>query len=189
MLADFLHYGAALPVRLQLRDRWQEGLRWHCDLSNEVVMDQKTFQCRCGTAEQLLADPQCPIEHDEELHEYNLVSRDSKVRYRMYYCIFCGGKLPESKRGGLFTEPSKKEIKEVQKLLSKITSTQQAIGVLGQPDETVKAPKPSARENGGAIQYKRHHRYWSRWQTLDLTIREREDGSFDSAFTGKSKRA
>ena len=149
-------------------------------------MSKNNGKCQCRTVEHLVSDPQCPIEHDQELNEYNLVSRDKKSRYRLYYCFFCGGKLPASKRDSLFTEPSASEVKEVKNLLSKITSVLQVIRVFGEPDETEKAPKASSSKNGKvAVKYKRHHRYSTRWKTLDLTIREREDGSFDSAFTAK----
>ena len=85
----------------------------------------------------------------------------------------------------LFAEPSDKEMREVALLMAKVRSMQQAIEVLGKPDQTIKAPR-TAQENGKSA-YKSHHRYSSRWKTLDLTVRERADGSIDSAFTGKYK--
>jgi len=60
------------------------------------------------------------------------------------------------------------------------------IQLLEKPDETVEAPKPASSQND-VSEYKAHHRYLSRWTTLDLTVRERKDGSIDSAFTGKYK--
>jgi hypothetical protein len=153
-------------------------------------MSQKTEKCGCATVESLASHRQCPIEYDEKLNEYNLVSLDKKVRYRMYYCFFCGGKLPESKRGSLCTAPSDNEMKEVTEILTRVRSIQQAMEVLGKPDETTSAPKASSRDNGiSGMAYTRHHRYLRRWKTLDLTLREREDGSFDGAFTGKYRGA
>src|SRR5438105_11201887 len=113
----------------------------------EVIMDQKSGNCQCGTVESLASDRQSPIEYDKKLNEYNLVSREEKVHYRLYFCFFCGGKLPESRRAGLFTEPSAEEMKEVARILGNVTSIQQAIQVLGEPDEIVKAPKGSSRNN------------------------------------------
>jgi hypothetical protein len=149
-------------------------------------MNENKAACDCGTVEDLASDRKSPIEHDKNLSEYNLVSGDGKTHYRMYFCFFCGGRLPESKRASLFTDPSEEEIKEVAELMSKVRSMEQAIGVLGKPDETVKAPKAASGENGRS-EYKNHHRYLTRWKTLDLTVRERNDGSLDSAFTGKYK--
>jgi hypothetical protein len=142
--------------------------------------------CECGTVEDLASDPKSAIEYDESLQEYNLVSGHDKVHYRMYFCFFCGGKLPESKRASLFTEPSEKEQREVLEVMSKVRSMEEARHVLGKPDETIKAPNAESQENGKSP-YKKHYRYLKRWQTLDFTIREREDGSIDSAFTGKYK--
>jgi hypothetical protein len=138
-------------------------------------------QCKCGTVEELAAERKSPIEYDKKLNEYNLVAGSGKIRYRLYFCFFCGGRLPESDRTGLFTEPSQEEAKEVAQLTGKVASLQQAIQVLGKPDETVKAPKSVP----DGVEYTRHHRYLSRWRTLDLTVRERKDGSIDIAFTGK----
>ena len=148
-------------------------------------MNENKAECACGTVAELASDRNCPIVYDHSLNEYNLVSEDGKVRYRLYFCFFCGGKLPESKRASLFTEPSDKEMREVALLMAKVRSMQQAIEVLGKPDQTIKAPR-TAQENGKSA-YKSHHRYSSRWKTLDLTVRERADGSIDSAFTGKYK--
>jgi hypothetical protein len=144
-------------------------------------MSSNNARCECKTVEQLASDRKSPIEYDRHLNEYNLVSGDGNTRYRMYFCFFCGGKLPESRRAGFFSEPSDQEMKEVAQLLSKAGSMQKVVQFLGEPDETLKAPKG---QNGDSV-YKSHHRYLKRWNTLDLTIRERKDGSIDSAFTGK----
>jgi len=149
-------------------------------------MNEHKAECACGTVEDLASDRNSPIEHDKALNEYNLISGDGKVHYRMHFCFFCGGRLPESKRASLFTEPSAQEIKEAAELMSKAGSMQEVIQVLGKPDEIVKAPKGASGEDGGS-EYKTQHRYLRRWKTLDLTIRERKDGSIDSAFTGKYK--
>src|SRR5205823_1769898 len=127
----------------------------------------------------LSSDAQYPIHYDEELNEYNLASLDKRVNYRMYYCFFCGGRLPESKRASLFTEPGDKEMKEISDILHNVKKIEQAIELLGKPDNTASAPQGSPSDDGidGKV-YKRHYRYSKRWKTLDLIIREREDGSF-----------
>jgi hypothetical protein len=150
---------------------------------NKVMSENKTF-CGCGTVEDLASQRKSPIAFDKNLHEYDLVVNGGKVHYRMYYCFFCGGALPESKRASLFAEPSAQEMMEVAELISKAKSIEEVIQVLGSPDETVKAPKVAAGENGMS-EVKTHYRYLRRWKTLDLTIREHKDGSIDSAFTGK----
>jgi hypothetical protein len=147
-------------------------------------MNEHKAICECGTVENLASDRRSPIKHDKDLNEYDLVPGDGKVHYRMYFCFFCGGRLPESMRGSLFAEPSDQEINEVTELMSNADSIQQVIQALGKPDESVNPPKGTSNDNGGS-EYKTHHRYLRSWKTLDLTIRERKDGSIDSAFTGK----
>lgn len=188
MHASILHEDAAMPLCLQLREHRQEGLRGRRHLKREVIMDRESENCHCGTVESLASDRHSPIEYDKKLNEYNLVWRGEKASYRLYFCFFCGGKLPESKRASLFTEPSAEEMKEVAQILGNVKSIQQALQILGEPDNTVQAPKVSSQDNGKSdVNYKRHHFYLRRWKTLDLTIRERKDGSIDSAFTGKYK--
>jgi hypothetical protein len=151
-------------------------------------MDQRNENCHCGTVESLASNRQSPIRYDEKLNEYNLVSGDGEVHYRLYFCFFCGGKLPASRRADLFTDPSAEEMEDVAKILGKVKSMQQARQVLGAPDETVQAPECSLGDDGkSGASYKKQHRYVRRWKTLDLIIREREDGSIDGAFTGKYK--
>src|SRR5947209_5989661 len=127
--------------------------------------------CDCHTVEDLASGSKSAIEHDKDFNEYNLVS--GKVHYRMYFCFFCGGKLPESKRASLFAEPSPDEASEVLEVMSKVRSMEQVAQLLGEPDETVKAPNRELHDEGQPA-YKKHHRYLKRWKTLDLTVRERE---------------
>src|SRR5207249_2343506 len=101
--------------------------------------------------------------------EYNLVS--GKVHYRIYFCFLCGGKLPESKRASLFTEPSKREEDEVLKIMSKARSMEQLTKLIGKPDETLKTPDREFHERGESA-HKKQHRYLKRWTTLDFIVRE-----------------
>jgi len=103
----------------------------------------------------------------------------------MYYCFFCGGKLPQSKRTSLFTEPSEKEARDVSRILAKARSIKDALRAMGEADEV--RDTPLSEQKGASAKYVRHHVYSSRWKSLDLTVREREDGSFDVAYTGKYK--
>lgn len=57
--------------------------------------------CKCEWLERAADDPKCPVEFDAELNEYHLV-RGPKDHMMIYYCPFCGGSAPKSKRGRLF---------------------------------------------------------------------------------------
>lgn len=143
-------------------------------------------ECGCGAVQDLVSDANCPIEHDADLNEYNIVSLDKHAGYRLYFCFFCGGRLPESRRDALYLEPSPKEVSEVTKLLGTVTSIEEARQVLGKPDKVSKLNSNGAGKQSSFDE--KHHMYSSRWQTLDLTIRERADGFVDYAFAGKLKR-
>jgi hypothetical protein len=57
--------------------------------------------CKCDWLEHAADDPKCPVEFDAELNEYHLV-RGPKDYLLIYYCPFCGGSPPKSRRGRLF---------------------------------------------------------------------------------------
>src|SRR4051795_12035629 len=86
------------------------------------VMKIIKAECDRKTVEELAAQPKSPITFNEKLNEYHLVSGNGKVHYRMYFCFFCGGQLPESERAGFFTEPSAEAMREVADLMGKIRS-------------------------------------------------------------------
>lgn len=68
-------------------------------------MAKKKFErkCSCDLMKTLSDNVTTSIEYDEELNEYNMwaIEEDREFLFRMYYCFFCGGKLPESKRQGV----------------------------------------------------------------------------------------
>jgi len=143
---------------------------------------EKSRMCRCEALEKLISDEDCPIAFDEKLNEYNIISLSRHAYYRMYYCFFCGGVLPKSHREALYTKPNKKELDEIEELLGKLRTANEVIGILGKPD---KESEPPPGENDQAAMYRRHYVYSARWKSLDLTVRERADHSFDLAVVGK----
>jgi hypothetical protein len=144
-------------------------------------------KCECAAVADLASDENCPIEFDPDLEEYNLVSSDGKVQFRLYFCFFCGGALPKSNRVSLYTEPNPKETEQVKKLLDGARTIDDALRELGEPNLVTDAPK--AEKTSSGVGYRHHYHYSSRWKTLDLTVRERSDKSFDLAIVGKVKGA
>lgn len=145
-------------------------------------------KCECKAVQLLASDANCPIELNDALNEYNIVSRDEVVRYRLYNCFHCGGRLPDSHRNGLFTEPSEAERHKVEELATQATSLNDLWSTLGKPDKTIKLEeKEEGQDSTNEIPYVRHYLFSKIWKTLELTVRERQDGSFDLAFTGKLK--
>ncbi len=112
--------------------------------------------CKCGYLQRAADDPSSPIVFDPELNEYNFEYPDpelneysfedpspcgdgaregTKATLRMYHCPFCGGAAPESKRELLFAVISAKEQRRLYELLDGIKTIDEAIRVLGPPDE------------------------------------------------------
>jgi hypothetical protein len=57
--------------------------------------------CKCEWLERAAENPKTPIEFDADLNEYHLV-HGPKDFSMIYYCPFCGGSAPKSKRNRLF---------------------------------------------------------------------------------------
>jgi hypothetical protein len=57
--------------------------------------------CKCQWLERAADEPTCPVEFDAELNEYHLV-RGPKDYMMIYYCPYCGGSAPKSRRDRLF---------------------------------------------------------------------------------------
>ena len=155
---------------------------------NENNPDTKT--CECGHPERWAADPTWPVEFDERMNEYNLVH--DGVKAIMRFCYWCGGRLPDSKRGDFFTTPDETELAEVRALLADAKTAEDVFRILGSPDETHdwKEPARPSYVDGKTIRWKRTFRYSTRWKTLILDVYDMPDGriSFSTYghYTGES---
>ena len=140
----------------------------------------KPHECQAIAA--LLADSDCPVQFDEDLNEYNLVSKSGDAYYRMYFCFFCGAELPKSRRAELYTQPSEGELEEVKELLSNARTVDDVVNTLGESDNKA---DPPPEEAAAGMNYAKHLRYSKRWKSLDLIVRSRTDNSFEAAVVGK----
>lgn len=138
--------------------------------------------CKCGHPARWIFDPHYPVEFDEQMNEYHLV-RDG-ARAVMRYCFWCGGRLPESKRGMFFTMPDKAEMDEIHSLLANTKSLADVFRILGPPDETLESPG-SQIGRGRAIYWERTHRYSTRWKSLHLDFADLPDGPLLSTISGR----
>ncbi len=94
--------------------------------------------CTCGLPEKWAQAPNFPVKFDAEVNEYCLVyGKRGRWHHVMRYCFWCGGRLPESTRGKLFTEPSQAEMAEIRRMLAGARSAEEILATLGQPDEII----------------------------------------------------
>ena len=146
--------------------------------------------CTCDMPERWAKDPEFPIEFDPAMNEYYILfGKNSGGKYFISFCPDCGGKMPESKRGEYFMEPLESEVLQMRKLLKNIKDPDSMRKILGEPDDIW---NPS-QENEDEIhfydveKFKTQYTYSSKWQSIDLYIDEKEDGSVSFFWAGKEK--
>lgn len=136
-------------------------------------------------------DPFSPVWYNAQINEYVLVSgKLAPDCIVIHYCLFCGGSMPKSRGGKFSTIPSDDDVAEARLLLTHITDVATMRSVLGEPDEIVDWWTDESGElvrNPDAPVYKRQYRYRSRWQTLQVTIQEFEDGHLRFALCGQQE--
>lgn len=134
--------------------------------------------CRCRILQQCADDPTVPIRFDPDLDEFSVDCDEGRAAHMMRYCFWCGGRLPRSRRGELFTKPSRSETRDVRNKLSNAATFSELIKTLGPPDQEFES---------GSENVVRQVTYTRLWTTLDLIVFERPDGSFDFGVAGKFK--
>lgn len=145
-------------------------------------------KCKCHVIAMLAGDSNIPIQYDPELNEYYLAfGNDGQVHF--YYCPMCGGHLPKSKRGQLFTRPSAREKSKITERIKEARSISDIVAILGEPDERHEQilHTPEQKRIYGMKDARQTLRYTSLAKTFDLLLQEYEDGTYVVLFEGKSK--
>jgi len=52
--------------------------------------------CRCGKLEEFLAEGKVQIDYSSRFREYSIPLKNSSASQTIYYCPWCGDKLPEA---------------------------------------------------------------------------------------------
>jgi hypothetical protein len=89
--------------------------------------------CKCEWLERAADEPTCPVEFDAELNEYHLV-RGPKDYMMIYYCPYCGGSAPKSRRGRLFHTLTDIEQHRLVNLTKDLRTLQDVTTAFGEPD-------------------------------------------------------
>ena len=89
--------------------------------------------CDCRTLEHASKEPGHVIRWDEELNEYHIVYGNGS-EMMIYYCPFCGGSVPKSRRSQLFHTLTDKERQRLCALTKDMRTVQQVIEAFGEPD-------------------------------------------------------
>lgn len=96
-------------------------------------MQHEKPPCECGSLENWSCEPWCPIEFDERLNEYHVVGDDGS-KTMIYYCLFCGGRAPESRRDTMFAHVDATEQQRIYDLFEGIVSSEDVIARFGEAD-------------------------------------------------------
>ncbi len=80
-------------------------------------------------------EPAHPIRWDEKLNEYYL-AYGKGGRMMVYYCPFCGGSTPPSRRGSFFAHVTDEEESRIYRMFRGIRTTSDVTDRFGPPDET-----------------------------------------------------
>jgi hypothetical protein len=71
-------------------------------------MPKRKDICDCGILENASKEPDHAIRWDEQMNEYYIAYGNSG-RMMVYYCPFCGGSTPESRRNSFFAHVTQQE--------------------------------------------------------------------------------
>ncbi len=90
--------------------------------------------CDCGALENASKEPDHPIRWDEQMNEY-YIAHGKAGRMMVYYCPFCGGSTPKSRRGSFFAHVTQQEERRITELFRGIRKVSDVVSRFGPPDE------------------------------------------------------
>lgn len=147
--------------------------------------------CECDWFENAAAEPNIPIVFNERLNEYNLVfdSAGGSASMPLYFCPFCGGAAPKSRRDELFARITTLELNRLQAVTSGLHTVEDVIRELGPPDHDLAAGEGAISAPKGHIppmaQHFRMLVYSRLSETIDIRVTDRDEGRVRFTFTGK----
>src|ERR1041384_3666283 len=90
--------------------------------------------CKCGMLESASKEEDKPIRWSERMNEY-YIAYGNGGRMMVYYCPFCGGSTPKSRRASFFAHVTQQEEHRIIELFRGIRSVPDVIARFGPPDE------------------------------------------------------
>ena len=142
--------------------------------------------CECNWFTHAVAEPGVPVEFDEELNEYHLVYTSTgggQGRMQMYFCPFCGGTSPRSRRADLFAHLTDDEWNRLQLTVADVYNA------FGQPERDSPAGAGIKRpEKGWAPPVAESFRtlvYEALSETTEVHVTVGADDRLHFSFVGK----
>lgn len=147
--------------------------------------------CECDWFARSAAEPNIPVVFDAGLNEYHLLHGGSAdgAYSLLWYCPFCGGAAPKSRRQELFLLLTVAESSRLAELVDPLRTIADVIQAFGKPDEDLdpgdgcmwpaSSSAPSTFERGRTLVYRGLSR------TADVRATEGADGRVRFSFSGK----
>lgn len=112
--------------------------------------------CDCGVLENASKEPGHPIRWDEQMNEY-YIAYGKSGHMMVYYCPFCGGSTPKSRRASFFAHVTQQEELRITDLFRGLRKVGDVIARFGPPDEErefalgVRRPARDGKPEGGEV--------------------------------------
>ncbi len=90
--------------------------------------------CKCGGLENASKEADHAIRWDERMNEY-YIAYGKGGRMMVYYCPFCGGRTPESRRDSFFAHITQEEETRIYSLFRGLRTVSDVVARFGPPDE------------------------------------------------------
>lgn len=156
-------------------------------LKKRVPQDDFPF-CECNWFERAAHDPDCSIEFDPELNEYNLMSPNGGAM-RLYHCPFCAGRAPESLRGQMFATVTSEETIRLHNLTKELKTETEVRKVLGEPahefEPGIVSESPPKDGEATVIKASKSLRYDQHSETATIDVTVGRHGNVSISFSGK----
>ena len=146
--------------------------------------------CDCGVLERASKEPEHPIRFDPKLNEYHIALKGGVIMI-IYYCPFCGGRVPESRRSSLFAHATIAELYQITHLTKGIKTVSDVIARFGAPDEDCERmsgighPEKVGKPPSGELFFVRTLVYKNISETIDLHFSVGANESVHPSWHGK----
>ncbi len=142
--------------------------------------------CDCGLLDRAAKEPDHPVRFDPELQTFYLSYRTG-ARMDLYYCPFCGGRLPRTTRESRYAHITDDEQFRILKLFESVRTEQDVLSKYGTPDEEIGggAILPEKEDKPSRGEYQRVLTYRHLSPVADVSFAIGPDGRVGGSWTPK----